>query len=80
MLCASVEIQSYFQSETLLDVYAMIYEHHPNTGYNGYGPEQEAQTPASFIRLKQPSLSPAEDSWHFGDLAPGESREMVEVP
>ena len=77
MVCASVELRSYFGTETLTDVYAMITRINPDTGYNGYGPTYGGADPADVYPGPGAPTDLGGGLWHYGDVAPGEAKEVT---
>ena len=81
MLCASVELTSNYASDTLTDVYAMLTNVTPDTGYNGYGPEFLPEFGGADPALVYPGPNAPTDTggglWHYGDVAPGEAKEVT---
>ena len=80
MVCASVELTSNYGSDTLTDVYAMLTNVTPDTGYNGYAssfPEFGGADPA----LAYPGPNAPTDLggglWHYGDVTAGEAKEVT---
>ena len=81
MVCASVELTSNYASDTLTDVYAMLTNVTPDTGYNGYGPEFLPEFGGADPALVYPGPNAPTDLggglWHYGDVAAGEAKEVT---
>ena len=81
MVCASVELTSNYASDTLTDVYAMLTNVTPDTGYNGYGTEFLPEFGGADPALVYPGPNAPTDLggglWHYGDVTAGEAKEVT---
>ena len=77
MLCVPVQLRSYFETETLLDTYAMITRISPDTGYNGYGPDFGGADPSLVYPGPNAPTDAGGGLWYYGDVAPGEMQEVT---